>query len=142
MRPAFAAGWTSGRKRTVTRTRTDVRLEFDRIETRCERGGVVVDDAFASIVNEGAEPARVTSVAPVYAVGEAAPPIRMSRHGYQSWSPTGVAVFGIDEAPSRADGSISLVRDMHHADPATAEPGELRSEWLTVLADASDAPPV
>jgi alpha-galactosidase len=35
-----------------------------------------------------------------------------------------------------------LVVDMHHADPATAEAHELRSELVTVLDDESDDPPL
>ena len=47
----------------------------------------------------------------------------MFRHGYQSWSPSGWATFGVDEDPSRAPGAIPLVVDMHHADPAHRRTG-------------------
>jgi alpha-galactosidase len=60
----------------------------------------------------------------------------MFRHGYQSWSPCDVAVFGIDRDPSLADGSLELVRGVHQADQrVVTDRDELRSEWLTVLAD-------
>ena len=41
--------------------------------------------------------------------------------------------------PSRADGSIELVRGVHNADAAVSEPGELRSELVTVVADDDGA---
>ena len=66
----------------------------------------------------------------------------MFRHGYQSWSPSGWATFGVDEDPSRTPGAISLVVDMHHADPAPAEHHELRSELVTVIDDDSTDPPL
>jgi alpha-galactosidase len=62
---------------------------------------------------------------------------RMLRHGWQSWSPTGEAVLGRDDDPSRA-GAPELVRAMYHPDAAVADPGELRSELVTVVADDHD----
>ena len=59
----------------------------------------------------------------------------MLRHGYQSWSPTGVATFGVDQDPTRSTGVRSLPIGMHHADWAHAEDGELRSELVTALRD-------
>jgi alpha-galactosidase len=49
-----------------------------------------------------------------------------------------VATFGVDADPSlRAD--LEFVQAVHHADQRQARPGELRSEWVTVLR-AGDAP--
>jgi alpha-galactosidase len=81
-------------------------------------------------------------VAGVWRAVDVKDPVRMFRHGYQSWSPSGWAIAGVDEDPSRACGAIPLVVDMHHANPVTAEPGELRSELVTVLDDGSADPPI
>ncbi len=63
-------------------------------------------------------------------------PLRMFRHGYQSWSPCDVAVFGVDRDPSLAEGSLELVRGVHQADQReVADRDELRSEWVTLLID-------
>ncbi len=92
------------------------------------------------MVNDGKQTAIVDAVAVVWRVVDAREPVRMFRHGYQSWSPSGWATFGVDEDPSRAEGAIPLVVDMHHADPTVAEPNELRSELVTVLDDGSEDP--
>jgi alpha-galactosidase len=91
-----------------------------------------------SIANVGRSPVRVRSVAIVFRLHGGRPPLRMLRHGYQSWSPTDLAVLGVDEDPSLASGSLELVRAGAHADQRIARPGELRSEWVTVLASAGD----
>jgi alpha-galactosidase len=88
-----------------------------------------------SIANRSDQPIAVRSVALVHAVDDVAGPLRMFRHGYQSWSPTAVAVFGVDRDPSTVPGSIELLRAAHHADQRPAEHDELRSEWVTVLGD-------
>ncbi len=90
-----------------------------------------------SVTNTGREPEKVRSVSLVFSVEDARPPVRMLRHGYQSWSPTDVATLGVDSDPSRKPDSIELVRAASHADQRAARPGELRSEWVTVLADAA-----
>jgi alpha-galactosidase len=59
----------------------------------------------------------------------------MLRHGYQSWSRTAVATFGVDTDPSTTPGSLEMVQGIHHADQQAATGGELRSEWVTALAD-------
>jgi hypothetical protein len=71
---------------------------------------------------------------------EATPRLRMYRHGYQSWSPSDVAVLGVDYDPS-IHGGAEIVRAMQHADQRVVDddPGILRSEWLTVLADGAGA---
>jgi alpha-galactosidase len=87
-----------------------------------------------SVANRGDSTVRVRSVALVYAVAGAHGPVRMFRNGYQSWSPSSVAVLGADVDPSvRAD--FPFLQAVHHADQRRARPGELRSEWVTVLAD-------
>ena len=126
-----------------------MKLVFDRVETRCRRGRVTVDventDGIAmswAMVNDGEQTAIVDAVAVVWRVVDAREPVRMFRHGFQSWSPSGLGDFGVDEDPSRTPGAIPLVVDMHHADPAIAEPDELRSELVTVLDDGSGDPPL
>lgn len=90
-----------------------------------------------SVANAGDRPVPVWSVGLVLRV-EHTGPLRMFRHGYQSWSACDVATLGIHEDPSHANSSgLELIQGVHHADQRTAEPGELRSEFVTVLADAS-----
>ena len=87
-----------------------------------------------SVVTRGDGAVRVRSVSFVYGVAGGRGPVRMLRNGYQSWSPTTVAVLGVDVDPSiRAD--LPFLQAVHHADQRRAGPGELRSEWVTVLAD-------
>ena len=87
-----------------------------------------------SVANRSDRAVRIRSVALVYAVAGAGGPLQMFRNGYQSWSPSGVAVFGVDVDPSiRAD--FPFLQAVQHADQRRARPGELRSEWVTVLAD-------
>ncbi|HEX8803342.1 MAG TPA: hypothetical protein VF743_04085, partial [Acidimicrobiales bacterium] len=90
-----------------------------------------------SVANRGDAAVAVRSVTLVFTVEAGAPPLRMLRHGYQSWSPTGVATWGTDVDPTtRAD--VALLRAAHHADQRrVSRPGELRSEWVTLLADGS-----
>ena len=101
------------------------------LDVRTGDGGTVMR---WSVANRADTDVTVRSVAAVYAV-DAAEPVRMLRHGYQSWSPTGAATLGHDADPStRAD--LPFLQAVHHADQRTVvAPGELRSEWLTVLAD-------
>src|SRR5687768_12639559 len=60
----------------------------------------------------------------------------MLQHGWQSWSATDTVVAGEHVDPSLAGSAPSLIRALHHADPNPARPGEVRSELVTVLADA------
>ena len=129
-----------------------MKLVFDRTETRCLRGRVTVDvqntdghgtdglETNWTLVNDAGQPATVESVAVVWRITDVPGPVRMFRHGYQSWSPSGWASFDVDEDPSRAPAAIPLVVDMHHADPAAAERDELRSELVTALDDGSGDP--
>jgi alpha-galactosidase len=102
------------------------------LDVRTGDGGAVMR---WSVANRADTDVHVTSVSAVYAV-HAMEPVRMLRHGYQSWSPTGVATLGHDADPStRAD--LPFLQAVHHADQRTVvAPGELRSEWVTALADA------
>ena len=93
-----------------------------------------------SVANVGDRPVAVEAVDLVWRLHDADRPLRFFRHGYQSWSPSGVAVLGIDRDPSRARGSLAMARGVHHADAAVAGPGELRSEWVTVLRAGIQAP--
>ena len=94
-----------------------------------------------SLANRGDRPVRVRSVSLVFALTGASGPVRMFRNGYQSWSPSTTGVLGVDTDPSlRAD--FEFLQAVHHADQRRARPGELRSEWVTVLADGSGGGPV
>jgi alpha-galactosidase len=93
------------------------------------------------LANRSDATVAVRSVSLVFAVAAADGPVRMFRHGYQSWSPTGVATFGRDEDPSRR-ADLEFLQAVHHADQRQAVPGELRSEWVTLLADAGGGAPV
>jgi alpha-galactosidase len=59
--------------------------------------------------------------------------VRWFANGYQSWSPTGARVLGVDHDPSRHPNGFSFVRAVHHADPAVAAEGELRSEQVSAV---------
>ncbi|HUI04704.1 MAG TPA: alpha-galactosidase [Acidimicrobiales bacterium] len=81
----------------------------------------------------------VRSLSIVFGVDDVAPPLRMFRHGYQSWSPSGVATLGVDRDPSSI-AHFEFLQALHNADQRdVTTPGELRSEWVTVLADAAGA---
>nr|WP_249420572.1 glycoside hydrolase family 36 protein [Rhabdothermincola salaria] len=89
------------------------------------------------IVEDAGAPRAVRRAALVFRLVDVVGPVRMFRHGYQSWSPCGTAVFGRDRDPSLAAGSLELVRGVHQADQSVVDdPQELRSEWVTVLADS------
>lgn len=89
-----------------------------------------------SLANAGDTPVTVRSVAVVFRVVDAVEPLRMLRHGYQSWSRTDVAVLGVDRDPSTTPGSVEMMQGVHHADQRRALDGELRSEWVTLLRDS------
>ena len=97
-------------------------------------GGSGVDDVAWSVANRGDQPVRVRFVRVVYHV-EHTGPLRMLRQGYQSWTRTAVATLGVDRDPSTTPGSMEMMQGIHHADQRRAADGELRSEWVTVLAD-------
>lgn len=86
-----------------------------------------------SVANRSDEPVHVDGVSVVVALGRR--PRRFLRHGYQSWSPTGVVDPAAAVDPSAASGSVLLWRAWHQADPWPAPPGEVRSEQVTVHDD-------
>ncbi len=93
------------------------------------------------IARDDAAPQAIRSASMVFRVVEVAGRLRMLRHGYQSWSPSDVAVFGVDEDRSRIPGSIELIRAINQADQRVVDvEDELRSEWLTVLVDDTNEP--
>ncbi len=87
------------------------------------------------VANRGDVGVRVRSVALVLELLDVVEPVRMFRNGYQSWSPTGVATFGVDRDPSTV-ANLEFLQAVHHADQRRALDGELRSEWVTLLASA------
>ena len=93
-----------------------------------------------AVANRGDAPVRIRAVALVFRVVDVAGPLRMFRNGYQSWTPTGVATFGVDRDPSTVAG-FPFLQAVHHADQRTVTtPDELRSEWVTLLADVCGEP--
>lgn len=76
-----------------------------------------------SVANPGSEPVRVMSIGVAWDAGPGGDDPRFFRNGYQSWSPASVARLGVDADPSTVEGTIGLVRQMHHADPRVALPG-------------------
>ncbi len=88
-----------------------------------------------SITNASDAPVRLRNVRLVFALHGFAGPPRMFRHGYQSWTPSDVATFGVDRDPS-FKANNPFFQGAHHADPATVtNEFELRSEWFTVIGD-------
>lgn len=94
-----------------------------------------------SVARSASGAGAVRAVRMVFRVVDAQGPIRMLRHGYQSWSPSDVAVFGVDRDPSLVPGSVELIRAINQADQRiVTHPDELRSEWVTVLVDDGGQP--
>lgn len=121
-----------------------MQLRLDRVEVRAARPHDLDVEWSAtpelltwSVANQADDAVTVDAVALVCRLEAAVEPLRVLRHGYQSWSPTSVATFREDEDPSRSAGVRSLVLGMHHADSGVAEPFELRSELVTALRDAT-----
>jgi len=93
------------------------------------------------VARDDVDPRAVRSISLVFRVVDIAGPLRMLRHGYQSWSPSDVAVFGRDRDRSLAPGSLELIRAINQADQRVVEvDDELRSEWVTLLVDDTNAP--
>ena len=121
-------------------------LQEPRVEVRATQPGAVevewsldAQRLTWSVANRSDEPVAIDAVAIVGRLDPVVEPLRVLRHGYQSWSPTAVATFGVDADPSRAPGARSLAIGMHHADWEGAEEDELRSELVTALRDATGA---
>ncbi len=121
-----------------------MQLRVDRVEVRGPRPhdievewSATAEQLTWSVINRADDLVAVDAVALVCRLEAVVEPLRVLCHGYQSWSPTAVATFRVDDDPSRAEGVRSLVLGMHHADPDPAEAGELRSELVTALRDAT-----
>ncbi len=108
----------------------------DAIEVEWSLG---VDGLSWAVANRSDQPVAVDAVAVVVPLDPVVEPLRVLRNGYQSWSPTAVATFRVDQDPTRHEGVRSLPIGMHHADWEPAEDGELRSELVTALQDATGA---
>ena len=87
-----------------------------------------------SVAVPGDAPVALTSVALAWDLGVAGSEPRLFCNGYQSWSASRVRRLGVDVDPSNVAHVPALVRETHHADPAVAVPGDLRSELVTVVA--------
>jgi alpha-galactosidase len=107
-------------------------VDLGPITLQAEGGDTGVDRW--TIANRNDTPVPVRSVRCVFGV-EHVGELRMLRQGYQSWSRTAVATLGLDRDPSTTPGSIEMMQGIHHADQHRADDGELRSEWVTMLAD-------
>lgn len=123
-----------------------MRVRMDRVEVRAgDAEALEVEWSFGpdrltwSVANRSDAPVAVDAAAVVAQLVGVMEPLRVLRHGYQSWSPTAVATFRVDQDPTRADGVRSLPIGMHHADWSPAEDGELRSELVTALRDDTGA---
>lgn len=92
-----------------------------------------------SVANDGATAHAVRRVAIEWEARSATGPLRLFRNGYQSWSPCDTAVVGVDVDPSHGADAFATFRGGYHADGRRAGDGEVRSEWVTVLADDRDA---
>ncbi|MHB1913002.1 MAG: glycoside hydrolase family 36 protein, partial [Acidimicrobiales bacterium] len=103
------------------------------VETSVDMSSTRFEWRLANRSDQAVTVRSVTIVFELSAVGT----VRMWRHGYQSWSPSGMARLGADRDPSIHGGS-EVLRAAHHADQRMVTgPFELRSEWVTALADAS-----
>jgi alpha-galactosidase len=92
------------------------------------------DDGFDwALINSSDRPLAVWSVGVVARVIGASDPLRMFRHGYQSWSASRTATLGADVDPSR-HADFPFVQGVYHADGRQTRADELRSEWCTALA--------
>lgn len=98
--------------------------------------------------NTGNRPVAVRSVRLRFLLSGARAPVRCFQNGYQSWSPTGAVTLGAHHDPSRTrpgddllDAVVGFARRVHHADPAVAPAGEVRSECVTVLRGSGDDAP-
>lgn len=93
------------------------------------------------VAEDTSRPQNIRSVSLVLRLVDVVGPLRMFRHAYQSWTPCDVVTFGVHQDPSRAPGSLELVRGIHQADQRVVlDPDELRSEWLTLVVDDSESP--
>ena len=103
-----------------------------------------VDPPVGPDVNEDGAPRRLDRARQRFRLLDVSGPLRMFVNGYQSWSPTRWVRVGVDTDPSRTrvddpvmQDVVGFARQVHHADPAVAPAGWLRSEAVTVLTDGS-----
>ncbi len=97
-----------------------------------------------AVANRGDRSVRVRSISIVFVLADLVEPLRLFRHGYQSWSPSSVVTFGVDVDPSTLAGS-EFMQAAYHADQRQVAGDELRSELVVLLRDAgvrSDGQPV
>ena len=87
-----------------------------------------------SVAAPGSAAVPIDAVGLVWDAGPAGDDPRLFVNGYQSWAPARTMRLGVDDDPSRVPIPLALVRAAFHADPGVAEPGELRSEQVTLLA--------
>lgn len=86
-----------------------------------------------SATSSSNSPVEVDAISLIWEAEAAGKDVRVFCNGYQSWSRACAQVLGSIEDPSRASGSIDLVRALYHADPGVAREGELRSEMVAVI---------
>lgn len=94
-----------------------------------------------SVANRDDRALRPRHVRLVLRLLDASRPLRVLRHGYQSWSPTWVGTHGVDRDPSTVADSIRFSRDVYLGDPGRVAGDELRSELVTVLGSSGGAGP-
>ena len=92
-----------------------------------------------SLANRSDRSVRVRRVAVELEARDVDGALRMFRHGYQSWSPCDTAVVGVDGDPSVHVPELGAFLGAYHADQRPAGEREIRSEWVTVLADGRSA---
>ncbi len=102
-----------------------------------------------SVANAGPTGLAVTAVRLRFRLEGVAAPVRVFQNGYQSWSPTGSVTLAEHVDPSRTrcddpvlDDVVGFARRVHHADPAVAPAGEVRSEWVTAFRGGGADDPV
>ena len=92
-----------------------------------------------SVANRSDGPVRVRRARVDMTVADTTAPVRMWRNGYQSWSPCDTAIVGHDRDPSTLSPAFESYHGAYHADQRVALDGEIRSEWVTVIADDTTA---
>ena len=119
-------------------TTGDGRVRVGPLEVDVQTSGTAARPSYSwAIANRGDGALSVRSVSLVLGLADVVEPLRMFCNGYQSWSPSGVAVFGQDVDPS-TKANFEFLQAVHHADQRTVQrPEELRSEWVSLLADAT-----
>ena len=115
-------------------------VELELVDGTADSAGTAPSIARWSVANAGDSAVTPWSVALVCTVAHRGP-LRMFRHGYQSWSDCDVAVLGVDQDQSVTNTTgIDLFNGVHNADQRPAAAGDLRSEWVTALADEDTSP--